>query len=71
MFPFTAYIPKKPGKHPSFLLIAPHDPDAIYERVRGKSWAPWLRLGGLALVFLLCVAALASQSYNPFIYFRF
>ena len=43
----------------------------LYERVRGRSWAPWLRLGGLALVFLLCVAALASQSYNPFIYFRF
>ena len=42
-----------------------------YERVRGKRWAPWLRLGCLALVFLLCVAALASQSYNPFIYFRF
>jgi lysophospholipase L1-like esterase len=30
---FTAYIPKKPGRHPSFLLIAPHNPDAIYERV--------------------------------------
>jgi len=30
---FTAYIPKKPGKHPSFLLIAPHDPDSIYEHV--------------------------------------
>ncbi len=25
----------------------------------------------LALLFALCVAALASQSYNPFIYFRF
>ena len=25
----------------------------------------------LAAVFLLCMASLASQSYNPFIYFRF
>ena len=30
---FTAYIPKKDGRHPSFLLIAPHDPDTIYMRV--------------------------------------
>ncbi len=29
------------------------------------------RLLGLGLLFLLCVAALATQSYNPFIYFRF
>ncbi len=35
---------------------------------------PAMRWGCLAagmLVLLLCVAALASQSYNPFIYFRF
>ena len=25
----------------------------------------------LAVIFLLCIASLASQSYNPFIYFRF
>ena len=30
---FTAYIPKKAGKHPAFLLVSPHDPDTIYERV--------------------------------------
>ena len=30
---FTAYIPKKDGRHPAFLIIAPHDPDTIYERV--------------------------------------
>ena len=24
-----------------------------------------------AVLFVLCVAALVSQSYNPFIYFRF
>ena len=27
--------------------------------------------GALALMLLLCIASLASQSYNPFIYFRF
>ena len=30
-----------------------------------------LRLAALIALFVLCVAALASQSYNPFIYFRF
>lgn len=30
-----------------------------------------IKLVAFALLFLLCVAALASQSYNPFIYFRF
>ena len=29
------------------------------------------RILAAAMVMLLCVAALASQSYNPFIYFRF
>ncbi len=29
------------------------------------------RILGLGLLFLLCTAALATQSYNPFIYFRF
>jgi len=33
---FTAYIPRKKGRHPSFLLIAPHDPDTIGERVSAK-----------------------------------
>lgn len=35
---------------------------------------PAVRYGRIALsavLMLLCVAALASQSYNPFIYFRF
>ena len=27
--------------------------------------------GTLTVLFVLCVAALATQSYNPFIYFRF
>lgn len=30
-----------------------------------------LSIAVFALLFVLCVAALASQSYNPFIYFRF
>ncbi len=30
-----------------------------------------IRIAVFAILFLLCVAALASQSYNPFIYFRF
>ena len=43
----------------------------VYDRVKEKTWAPpvFLALGMLGL--LLCVAALVSQSYNPFIYFRF
>lgn len=35
-----------------------------------KVW-PWVRLALGAALFLLCLGALASQSYNPFIYFRF
>jgi len=31
----------------------------------------WIKPLLAAAVFLLCVASLASQSYNPFIYFRF
>lgn len=31
----------------------------------------YVRIAAFAVLFLLCVAALASQSYNPFIYFRF
>ena len=39
---------------------------------RGGSEAlQWGKLLAAALMLLLCVAALASQSYNPFIYFRF
>lgn len=30
-----------------------------------------LRIAALAVLLLLCVAALVNQSYNPFIYFRF
>ena len=34
-------------------------------------WVGWARVAAAALSLVLCVAALASQSYNPFIYFRF
>ena len=33
--------------------------------------AAWARIPLLAVLLLLCVASLATQSYNPFIYFRF
>ena len=42
-----------------------------YASVSGKKWARLLRLAALAVVLALCIAELASQSYNPFIYFRF
>ena len=43
----------------------------VYERIAQKTWGPWLALAGTMAVLLLCVAVLVSQSYNPFIYFRF
>ncbi len=36
-----------------------------------KLWVRWASIAAAAAVLVLCVAALASQSYNPFIYFRF
>ena len=36
-----------------------------------KAWVRYGRIAGAAVVLVLCVASLASQSYNPFIYFRF
>ena len=43
----------------------------LYERYREKALVRYGCIVAAALVMLLCVAALASQSYNPFIYFRF
>ena len=40
------------------------------EKLRGGMLAP-LELPLQAVLFVLCTAALVSQSYNPFIYFRF
>ena len=42
----------------------------LLKRLR-RSSAAWLELLWLALLLVLCMAALVSQSYNPFIYFRF
>ena len=43
----------------------------LHERYREKALVRYGCIVAATLVMLLCVAALASQSYNPFIYFRF
>ncbi|MDL2225881.1 MBOAT family protein [Eubacteriales bacterium OttesenSCG-928-M02] len=43
----------------------------LYERAKNGAIVGVGTIGFVAVVLLLCVAALASQSYNPFIYFRF
>ena len=43
----------------------------LYDRVSGKTWGRWAALVGTMVLLMLCVAVLVSQSYNPFIYFRF
>ena len=43
----------------------------IDKRLENNTAWPWVRLILGAVLFLLCLGALASQSYNPFIYFRF
>ena len=43
----------------------------IMARLSGKRFYQPLRLVALALLLLLSVASLVSDSYNPFIYFRF
>ena len=45
-------------------------PKRLLEKMR-KSWPAFLEIPILAGLFILCTAALVSQSYNPFIYFRF
>jgi len=40
-------------------------------RCREKTWCGYAALAGSMVLMLLCVAVLVSQSYNPFIYFRF
>lgn len=42
-----------------------------YGKLRNKSYAWVFETVFCALVMLLCAAALVSESYNPFIYFRF
>ncbi len=43
----------------------------VAKRISNRRISSALAIVAGSLVFLLCVAALASQSYNPFIYFRF
>lgn len=42
-----------------------------YKKLREKSWTDYAVIAAVAVSLVLCIAALASQSYNPFIYFRF
>jgi len=43
----------------------------LWTKWENKGWHSWAALAGTAVLLLLCVAVLVSQSYNPFIYFRF
>ena len=43
----------------------------FFEKYQGNAVARWGCIGLAMALMLLCVAALASQSYNPFIYFKF
>ena len=52
-------------------LCATPLPARLRARLRQRPWADWGRIPALGALLLLCIAALASQSYNPFIYFRF
>ncbi len=42
-----------------------------YRKLREKKGMAYVAIAVAAVLMLLCVAALANQSYNPFIYFRF
>ena len=44
---------------------------AVKRKLDRFGWFPAVQLAGALLLFVLCIASLASQSYNPFIYFRF
>ena len=43
----------------------------LFASQQEKAWVRYGRLVFALVVMVLCVASLASQSYNPFIYFRF
>lgn len=43
----------------------------IYERIKALKCMPAAEFAVCAGLLLLCIASLARQSYNPFIYFRF
>ena len=40
-------------------------------KAEDKVWVRWGRMLASAAALILCIASLASESYNPFIYFRF
>ena len=42
-----------------------------YRKLKEKTWENYVMIPVGVVLMLLCVAALVSQSYNPFIYFRF
>ena len=62
-----AYIPLMMIAFIASTPIAKH----FYLRLKGKLLQDSVLFLWLAIIFLLSIAALASQSYNPFIYFRF
>ena len=43
----------------------------LNDKIGNKPLARYAKLGVAAVLMILCVAALVSQSYNPFIYFKF
>ena len=53
------------------VLAATPLPGRLARRALARPALRWLRVAAPALLMLLCLAALATQSYNPFIYFRF
>lgn len=53
------------------ILAATPLPCRLARRALARPALRWLRVAAPALLMLLCLAALATQSYNPFIYFRF
>ncbi len=55
------------------LLCAGYLPQKLFRAIERKKpvLASVCRVIGLTVLFLLCIAALVRQSYNPFIYFRF
>ena len=62
------------GFLPMLLVSAFAATPVVRDHFRNKQDTPVVRWGKLlvsAILMILCVAALASQSYNPFIYFRF
>jgi len=44
---------------------------SLWKKLEKRSFAPWAEIILCLLALLLCTAVLASQSYNPFLYFKF